>query len=129
MNKTFSIALILGAASAAPGGSKGRAIGLGAQDKRYDDPEFLGFAAKYNKDVRDLGTFQQRQDRFHSNQNAINAHNNRQQGKGSRALRLAVNWTADLETEEYLELLGLDKEAAEAKKTQLGSGNGGSNRG
>lgn len=129
MNKTFSIALILGAASAAPGGSKGRAIGLGAQDKRYDDPEFLGFAAKYNKDVRDLGTFQQRQDRFHANQNEINAHNNRQLGKGPRALRLAVNWTADLEREEYLELLGLDQEAAESKKTKLPAHHDGSNRG
>lgn len=63
------------------------------------------------------------------NQNKINDHNKKQEGKGPRALRLATNWTQDLEPEEYEELLGLDKETAEAKKTTLGMGNrnGGNN--
>ena len=127
MQHTFAIALMAGAASAGP--TNGFGLGASGQNKLQNDPEFLDFAAKYNKDVRDLGAFERKQNRYHKNKNEINDHNNKQTGKGPRALRLAVNWTADLEPEEYLNLLGLDTEVANAKKTKLERGNGNGNNG
>lgn len=109
MSKTFAIALAAGAASAAPGNPMTGFGGITAgQNKLHNDPEFLNFAAKYNKDVRDTAQFERKQERYHKNKNEINDHNKKQNGKGERALRLAVNWTADLEVEEYQQLLGLD---------------------
>ena len=116
MNKSFAIAALAGVTLAGP---DGRAWGLG--NKLDNDPEFANFASKFNKDIRDAAHYAKKLERFHLNQSKINDVNRMADEIGNpKALRLEMNWTGDLEPEEYVKLLGLvDKDIPAGKKAVM----------
>ena len=105
MKQSFALAAFAGVAFAGPAGGNS-AYGLG--NKLDNDPAFADFASKYNKDIRDAATYAKKLARFHTNQGIVNDVNRKADESGDPlALRLDINWTADLEPEEYAKLLGL----------------------
>ena len=72
-----------------------------------DDPKFLSYCSKYNKNVSDTRTFERKQRRYHINDTTI-ADWNRQHAHDPDpdVLVLGHNFTSDMEPEEYRQLLG-----------------------
>lgn len=119
MKSSFSLAALSGIAMAGPhGGRSGHMGGLGG-NKLNADPAFLQYAAEYNKDIRVPSTFQSKLNRFHIAQNIIDEQNAKADALGGDTLRLAHNFTSDMEPDEYLAMLGLDTDEANKKKTSL----------
>jgi len=104
MKSTFALIALIGAVSAGPLGT--------SQDNRHggklaDDPKFLSYCSKYNKNVSDTRTFERKQRRYHINDTVI-ADWNRQHAHDTNpnTLVLGHNFTSDMEPEEYQQLLG-----------------------
>lgn len=67
MKLSFALAALIGAALAGPGNLR---TGL---DKRRNDPKFLEFASRFNRDVREPLEFDRRQANFRSADEKISA--------------------------------------------------------
>lgn len=104
MKASFALAAFIGVAAAGP-----HRLGMTRGGKLGEDPKFLSYVSKYNKNVTDAATFSRKQNRYHANDNIIAEHNRKAaRSSDPDALILAHNWTSDLEPAEYQQLLGLD---------------------
>ena len=101
MKSTFALIALIGAVSAGPRSS------VRHGGKLADDPKFLSYCSKYNKNVSDTRTFERKQRRYHMNDTVI-ADWNRQHAHSTdpNTLVLGHNFTSDMEPEEYQKLLG-----------------------
>ena len=101
MKSTFALIALIGAVSAGPRNS------VRHGGKLADDPKFLSYCSKYNKNVSDTRSFERRQRRYHINDTTI-ADYNRQHAHDTdpNVLVLGHNFTSDMEPEEYRQLLG-----------------------
>ena len=110
MKQSFAIAAVAGLASAAPSSSHHSTRPSG---KLGNDPAFLEYASRYNKDIRDPVSFTLRQQNYHHAESTISAQNRIADASGDpNALRLGHNFTSDMTRDEYLGLLGLDSRSA-----------------
>jgi hypothetical protein len=105
MKATFALVALIGAVAAGPNGLRGTGR-LGG--KLGDDPKFLQYCSKYNKNVTSSATFAKKQNRYHLSDTVIQEHNRTHRSSNPNTLVLAHNWTSDLEPEEYQQLLGLN---------------------
>ena len=101
MKSTFALIALIGAVSAGP-------LGMTRNEgKLADDPKFLQFCSKYNKNPTDSRSFSRKQRRYHLNDTVIAEHNRKHaHDTNPNTLVLGHNWTSDLEPEEYRALLG-----------------------
>ena len=104
MKSTFALIAMIGAVSAGPLGTVRDSRRGG---KLADDPKFLSYCSKYNKNVSDSRTFERRQRRYHLNDTII-ADYNRQHAHDTDPDKLVLghNFTSDMEPEEYQKMLG-----------------------
>jgi len=117
MKQSFAIAAVAGLAAAAPASSHHNNRPNG---KLGNDPMFLEYASRYNKDIRNPATFTLKQQNYHASESKIQSQNRKADESGDpNALRLAHNFTSDMSTDEYLSLLGLDQAAAQAKAVSV----------
>ena len=117
MKQSFAVAAFAGMVAAAPSSSH---HSNRPEGKLGNDPAFLEYASRFNKDIRNPGAFTVRQQRYHDSESKIQAQDRIADASGNpKALRLGHNFTSDMTTDEYLGLLGLDQAAANAKATSL----------
>merc|ERR1712060_715804 len=117
MKQSFAVAALAGMVAAAPSSSH---HSNRPEGKLGNDPAFLEYASRFNKDIRNPGAFTVRQQRYHDSESKIQAQDRIADASGDpNALRLGHNFTSDMTTDEYLGLLGLDQAAANAKATSL----------
>ena len=104
MKSTFALIALIGAVYAGPLGT--------VRDQRRggklaEDPKFLSYCSKYNKNMSDTRSFERRQRRYHLNDTIIADYNRKHaHDTDPDKLVLAHNFTSDFEPEEYQKLLG-----------------------
>ena len=104
MKSTFALIALIGAVSAGPLGSIRDSRQGG---KLADDPKFLQYCSKYNKNMTDSRSFARKQRRYHLNDTIIEEHNRKHaHDTNPNKLVLGHNWTSDLEPEDYMKMLG-----------------------
>jgi hypothetical protein len=104
MKSTFALLALIGAVSAGPLGSERNQRNSG---KLGDDPKFLQFCSKYNKNMTDSRSFSIKQRRYHLNDTIISDFNRKHEhDTDPNTLVLGHNWTSDLEPEDYMKMLG-----------------------
>ena len=117
MKQSLAIAAVAGLAAAAPSNTHHSNRPSG---KLGNDPAFLEYASRFNKDIRDPVSFTLRQQRYHAAESTISAQNRIADESGDpNALRLGHNFTSDMTRDEYLGLLGLDQQSAQMKSKSL----------
>jgi C1A family cysteine protease len=121
MNNTFSIAMLTAVASAAPGGASHHNRPDG---KLGQDPEFLRYISKFNKNYGTTEDFIAKQGNFHNLDKVIKQTNKKADASTRKdPVRLAHNKFSDMSHEEFVSYLGLDQ-SAEGHKSNNGNGNG-----
>ena len=92
-----------------------RSLGRLGRDKKFND-----HTAQFNVGINTVNEYALRQSIYQENDKIIERQNAKADSlRGTRTLRLAHNFTSTMTKDEYKKLLGVDTEAANAKKTTL----------
>ena len=104
MKFTVALAAVAALAFASPPGRRG------AKDTQGDDERFLEFVAKKNKFPHSTEEFRRRKNNFLQAEGEVERLNKISKAKKDAGMKnaaeFAMNWTADLDREEYLAMLG-----------------------
>ena len=89
-------------------------VSFAAARNLIGDAKFITFQSTHSKNYTSTSEYKVRQQIYGKNEKVINAKNAEGDSNDPDRLVLAHNWTSDLTQEEYLGLLGLNQEDAEA---------------